>query len=78
MTGLADTASNSPNVEVHSLPSSVADKAPVPVDHGPTVLQAHTWLAWTVHESFTYFTIKYGLMQLLMIQEENVPTMYWL
>ncbi|KAG1892811.1 hypothetical protein F4604DRAFT_1876051 [Suillus subluteus] len=50
--GLADTASNNnPNVEVHPLPSSVADEAPVPVDHGPTVLQAHTRLAWTVQRN---------------------------
>ncbi|KAG1856432.1 hypothetical protein F4604DRAFT_1883125 [Suillus subluteus] len=44
-------SNNNPNIEVHLLPSSVADEAPVPVDHGPTVLQAHTRLARTVQRN---------------------------
>ncbi|KAG1798350.1 uncharacterized protein BJ212DRAFT_1305753 [Suillus subaureus] len=48
---LADTDSNNnSNVQVHPLPSSVANEVQVAVDHGLTILQAHTWLAQTVCE----------------------------
>ncbi|KAG1717847.1 uncharacterized protein EDB91DRAFT_1241042 [Suillus paluster] len=41
-------SNNNPNVQVYPLPSSVANEAPVAVDHGLTILQAHTRLAQTV------------------------------